>query len=71
MNTVSYAITGGDFDRAGLAASGLKEKLKKLGVQPDVLRRVAIAVYEAEANVIVHARRGKLHAMLRPSQTVQ
>ena len=68
MNTVSYAIMGGDFDRAGLAASSLKQRLKKLGVPPDALRRVVIAAYEAEANIVVHARKGTLRAVLGPSR---
>ena len=68
MNTASYVITGGDFDRAGLAAADLKRRLKKLGAEPDALRRVVIAAYEAEANIVVHAHKGMLRAMLGPSQ---
>ena len=68
MNITSYAITGGDFDRAGLASSGLKQRLKKLGVAPAALRRVLIAAYEAEANIVVHAHRGTLRAIVAPSQ---
>ena len=64
MNTVSYAITGGDFNRIGLAAGDLKERLKKLGIPPDALRRLMIAAYEAEANVVVHAQKGTLCARL-------
>ena len=68
MNTASYTLIGGDYDHVGLAASDLKQSLKRLGVPPDALRRVAIAVYEAEANVVVHAHRGTLCAVLKPSQ---
>ncbi|MFC1597639.1 [Fe-Fe] hydrogenase large subunit C-terminal domain-containing protein [Planctomycetota bacterium] len=67
MNSVSYAITGGDFVHVGLGANNLKERLKKLGVPPDSLRRVVIAAYEAEANVVVHARKGTLCATLGPT----
>ena len=67
MNTVSYVITGSDFDRIGLAAGDLKEKLKRLGIPPDALRRLVIAAYEAEANVVVHAQKGTLCATLGPT----
>jgi len=68
VNTTSFTITGGDFDHVGAAASGLKRKLKKLGVPPDALRRLVIAAYEAEANIVVHAREGTLRATLGPSR---
>lgn len=68
MNTCSYTILGGDFDRVGLAAGSLKHRLKKLGVPPDALRRAVIAAYEAEANIVVHAGKGMLRAVLEPSR---
>ncbi len=62
MITLSYGITGGDFDSAGLATKKLKEQLAKLGVDAAVLRRAMIAAYEAEMNVVIHARTGTLWA---------
>ena len=38
----------------------VKRKLKKLGVSPDVIRRVAIALYEGEINMVIHAHGGKI-----------
>jgi anti-sigma regulatory factor (Ser/Thr protein kinase)/NAD-dependent dihydropyrimidine dehydrogenase PreA subunit len=61
---VSFPIVGGDFASAGAASRGLKEQLTRLGVAGEVLRRVMIAAYEAEMNVVIHARRGKLWARL-------
>ncbi len=61
---VSFPIAGGDFASAGAASRGLKEQLTRLGVAGEVLRRVMIAAYEAEMNVVIHARRGKLWARL-------
>jgi anti-sigma regulatory factor (Ser/Thr protein kinase) len=61
---VTFPIVGGDFAGAGAAARGLKEQLTRLGVEGEVLRRVMIAAYEAEMNVVIHARRGKLFARL-------
>ncbi|HUT66024.1 MAG TPA: ATP-binding protein, partial [Spirochaetota bacterium] len=56
----SYTIAGGNYRNAGLASSLLKTRLKKIGVDPAVLRRVMIAAYEAEMNVVIHADRGTM-----------
>jgi anti-sigma regulatory factor (Ser/Thr protein kinase)/NAD-dependent dihydropyrimidine dehydrogenase PreA subunit len=64
MITATYPITGGDFAAAGAATRALKEQLGKLGVEPEVLRRIMIASYEAEMNVVIHARQGNLWARL-------
>ena len=66
MTTCSFPIEGGDYDRAGSASRGLKEIVKALGVDPDAMRRVMIAAYEAEMNVVIHARRGQLTAVIEP-----
>ena len=50
-----YDVPGDDFTRAGEASSAVKRKLKQLGFQPDVIRRVAIAMYEGEINMVIHA----------------
>ena len=68
MNGTSYTITGGDFEQAGVASSSLKQRLKQLGIAPDALRRVLVAAYEAEANIVVHAHKGTLRAALSPSR---
>ena len=68
MSTVSYRITGGDFDRVGLASVGLKERLKRIGVDPASVRRAAIAAYEAETNVAIHARAGDMWVRFSPTR---
>ena len=45
---LKYSVPGDDFTRAGEASSAVKKALKKLGVAPDVIRKVAIAMYEGE-----------------------
>ncbi len=57
-----YAVKGKDFRHAGESASGLKKTLKRLGFHPQVVRRVAIATYEAEMNIIVFAEVGEITA---------
>jgi anti-sigma regulatory factor (Ser/Thr protein kinase)/NAD-dependent dihydropyrimidine dehydrogenase PreA subunit len=62
--TMSWRIQGGDYDSAGLATSRLKEHLARAGVGAAAMRRAMIASYEAEMNVVIHARTGTLWARL-------
>ena len=57
-----YQVEGGDFTRAGDASSKIKKTLKQLGVDPSVVRRVVVALYEAEVNIVAHAYRGVIYA---------
>ena len=68
MTVWSCAIDGGDYERAGVATRGLKEVLRSAGVDVASLRRVMIAAYEAEMNVVIHARRGRLEADIGPHE---
>ena len=56
----TYVIDGNDFTRAGEASSSVKNKLKMLGLSTDVIRRVAIAMYEGEINMVIHADGGRI-----------
>jgi len=47
-----------DFSRAGSASSQLKQTLVRLGVDPRIVRRVAIVSYEAEMNIVIHSENG-------------
>ena len=55
-----------DFVTAGEASAQIKRMLKKLGVDPGVIRRLAIACYEAEINLVIHSDGGKLMLELNP-----
>lgn len=68
MPDCSHAIDGGDFERAGEASSRLKEALKRIGAAPEAVRRAVIAAYEAETNVVIHAHKGALHAVVSPER---
>ena len=57
-----YLLSGEDFSLAGEASSNFKGILKKLGIDAMVIRRVAIAMYEAEINTIVHGKGGECEA---------
>lgn len=58
----SYTISGTDFASAGEASSSFKRDLKKLGIPADVVRKVAIAMYEAEINTVIHGGGGTCEA---------
>ncbi len=57
----SYHVAGGDFTNAGVISCELRSVLTSLGIPPDIVRRAAIATFEAEMNVIIHAIAGTLH----------
>ena len=56
----TYVIDVNDFTRAGEASSSVKNKLKMLGVASDVIRKTAIAMYEGEINMVIHADGGTI-----------
>ncbi len=56
---LKYRVDGEDFSMAGEASSAAKKMLKQLGFSPDVIRRVAIAMYEGEINMVIHADGGE------------
>ena len=57
---LEYTVVEGDFVNAGTASSSVKKTLKQLNVQPAVIKRVVVALYEAEVNAIAHAYGGKV-----------
>ena len=59
---LTYDISADDFTRAGEASSDVKRKLKQMGVSPDAIRKVAIAMYEGEINMVIHAKGGVITA---------
>ena len=61
-----YEVPGDDFTRAGEASGAVKGKLKQLGFPPDMIRRVAIAMYEGEINMVIHAGGGTADVEIVP-----
>mgnify|MGYP000498870721 CR=1 FL=1 len=62
MLQLRYTVPGDDFTRAGEASGDVKHKLKKLGYNPSAIRRVSIAMYEGEINMVIHANGGEIDA---------
>lgn len=65
---MKYEVPGDDFTRAGEASSMVKRKLKQLGYNPDAIRRVAIAMYEGEINMVIHAGGGVAEVEVYPDR---
>lgn len=63
-----YDVVGHDFNRAGETASRLKRTLKRLGVDSQVVRRAAIATYEAEMNLIIYTDGGRIRVRVEPKE---
>jgi serine/threonine-protein kinase RsbT len=63
-----FAIKGGDFSRGGVVSCEIKNLLKEIGLPAPVVRRTAIACYEAEMNVIMYAERGVMDLSITPLQ---
>ena len=65
---LTYNVPGDDFTRAGEASSDVKGVLKKLGLSPVVVRKVAIAMYEGEINMVIHAKGGEITVNITPDE---
>jgi anti-sigma regulatory factor (Ser/Thr protein kinase) len=56
--TFHFDVDGENFTSAGEASVMVKKKLRQLGLSPEVIRRVSIAMYEGEINMVIHAEGG-------------
>jgi anti-sigma regulatory factor (Ser/Thr protein kinase) len=63
----AYEVVGSDFTNAGRASTSIKETLKNMGLASPLIRRVAIAAYEAEMNMVMYARRGTMTLHVTPA----
>ncbi len=63
-----YPIRGMDFVAAGEASSNIKHTLQLIGFAPAIIRRAAIAAYESEMNIVIHATEGTLKTTISPER---
>jgi anti-sigma regulatory factor (Ser/Thr protein kinase) len=63
-----YKIEGGDFSRAGHAASSVKKILKQIGIDFNIIKRIVVALYEAEVNIVAHAYRGTIYVNIEKDE---
>jgi anti-sigma regulatory factor (Ser/Thr protein kinase) len=61
-----YTIEGGDFSRAGHASSEVKKLLKQLNIDNQLIKRIVVALYEAEVNIVAHAKSGVIDVSIFP-----
>lgn len=71
-NTLSlhFTVDGSDFTLAGETSSKVKKTLNQLGFNPAVVRRVAIAMYEGEINMVIHANGGTIDVSISPEEII-
>jgi len=63
-----FEINGGDFVNAGESSYKIKSILKEIGIDSDIIRRISIAAYEAEMNVVMYAEHGAMHLLVYPGK---
>jgi anti-sigma regulatory factor (Ser/Thr protein kinase) len=63
-----YKIEGGDFVNAGESSCKIRNTLREIGIDSDIIRRIAIAAYEAEMNVVMYAQRGTMQINVCPDK---
>ena len=63
-----YTVAGDDFTFAGEASSAVKKVLRQLGFSSEIIRRVAVAMYECEINMVIHADGGYIDVEITPEK---
>ena len=63
-----YDVDGGNFTSAGQASVQVKKNLRQLGIDPETIRRVSIAMYEGEINMVIHAGGGEADVEILPDR---
>ncbi len=62
---LKYAVKKDDFSCAGEASSKIKKVLRELGIDSGIVRRIAIATYEAEINLVIHSEGGQIEVFIK------
>ena len=70
MLQLRYSVPDDDFTRAVESSFDVKKKKKKLGYNPSAIRRVSIAMYEGEINMVIHAGGGEANVDVDPDKVV-
>lgn len=65
-----YDVSGDNFTSAGEASVSVKKQLRKLNILPDIIRRISIAMYEGEINMVIHANGGSADVLVYPEKIV-
>ena len=65
-----FVVDGEDFTSAGQASVQVKKNLRKLGISPEVIRKISIAMYEGEINMVIHADGGEADVLVYEDRIV-
>ena len=68
--TFHFDVDGSDFTSAGQASVAIKKNLRRLGLSPEIIRRVSIAMYEGEINMVIHAGGGVADVIVNEKEIV-
>ncbi len=70
LKRYSFDVAANDFIMGGKGSSTIKNLLKSMGIEANVIRKIAIISYEAEINIVIHSCGGKLHCDLYEDKIV-
>ena len=59
-----FVVDGEDFTSAGQASVQVKKNLRRLGINPEIIRKISIAMYEGEINMVIHAGGGEADVLV-------
>ena len=65
-----FVVDGEDFTSAGQASVQVKKNLRKLGIPPEIIRKISIAMYEGEINMVIHADGGEAEVLVYEDRIV-
>src|SRR5574344_2135675 len=68
MIKLRYEIEGGNFNRAGHASSEVKKVFKQLNIDQRLIKKIVVALYEAEVNIVAHAHKGTREVYISPDK---
>lgn len=66
----AFKVQAGNFTQAGEASGNIKKLLRQLGIDSHIVRRIAIASYEAEMNIVIHSFGGILKLLISPEDVL-
>jgi CBS domain-containing protein/anti-sigma regulatory factor (Ser/Thr protein kinase) len=70
FSEMEFTVPRYDFELAGKASTEIKKALKQRNIDPKIIRRIAIASYELEINLVVHSNGGSIHCSIQPDKVI-
>ncbi|NLI89023.1 MAG: anti-sigma regulatory factor [Epulopiscium sp.] len=65
---LNFSVDGNNFLLAGEASGQVKKVLRQLGIPADIIRKIAISMYEAEINMVIHGGGGEIDVEITPEK---